>query len=268
LVAALPGGRFPASQPALLALPGIGPYTAAAISTIAHDQAATVVDGNIERVMARLFAVQTPLPAAKKQLWQLADDLSPKIRPGDYAQALMDLGATVCTPKSPRCTCCPISTQCRARAQDCAATLPKRSPKKPKPTRHGHAYLGQRSDGAWLLERRVGSGLLGGMLCWPCSEWRTLPALADTSDEAANKAPSSADWPVNADWQDTGAVIRHTFTHFHLVLNIVTADLPLGTNPARGFFVPHAEFDPFALPSLMRKAHAALRPVEPKAAGA
>ncbi|MFN3147104.1 MAG: A/G-specific adenine glycosylase [Paracoccaceae bacterium] len=239
-VAAGHGGRFPTTREALIGLPGIGPYTASAIASIAFDEPATVVDGNVERVMARLFHVETPLPTAKPELTALAERLTPRTRPGDHAQAVMDLGATICTPRSPACGICPLRDPCAGRAAGVQAELPRKLPKKAKPTRRGIAYVGRRSDGAWLLERRPDKGLLGGMLGWPGSDWGDDPAPAP---------------PVQADWRDAGAEVRHTFTHFHLVLSLRVADLPEDTRPARGEFVPHHAFRPSDLPTVMRKAY-------------
>ncbi len=232
------GGRFPESRAALLTLPGIGPYTASAIAAIAFDAPETVVDGNVERVMARLHDVDTPLPKAKAELTELAEALTPTQRPGDYAQAVMDLGATICTPKSPACGICPWRDPCRARTAGRATELPRKAPRTAKPTRLGIAYVARREDGAWLLERRPDKGLLGGMLGWPCSDW----------SEAPQEAP-----PLAADWREIGAEARHTFTHFHLRLAILVADVPEGVLPDRGHFVPEAEFSPAALPTVMRK---------------
>ncbi|MBK1634233.1 A/G-specific adenine glycosylase [Rhodovulum adriaticum] len=240
VVAGEMGGRFPDTREGLLALPGIGPYTAAAIAAIAFDRAETVVDGNVERVMARLFAVQTPLPPAKPELTALAARLTPARRPGDYAQAVMDLGATICTPKSPACGICPLRAPCAARQQGIAADLPRKQPKKPKPTRHGIAYVGRRADGAWLLERRPDRGLLGGMLGWPGTDWREDPPA---------EAP-----PAAVEWRDTGAEVRHTFTHFHLRLSVRVAQLPADCTPARGAFLQPGDFRPSDLPTVMRKA--------------
>ncbi len=233
------GGRFPQDRAGLLALPGIGPYTASAIAAIAFDEAAVVVDGNVERVMARLHAVAVPLPAAKPELTAHAAALTPAHRPGDYAQAVMDLGATICTPRNPACGLCPWRAPCAARAAGIAAELPRKTPKKPKPVRLGIAYLARRADGAWLLERRPDSGLLGGMLGWPGSVWGDAPA----------ETP-----PLDADWRDPGAEVRHTFTHFHLRLALRVADVPMTAAPAAGRFVPPAEFRPASLPTVMRKA--------------
>ena len=230
-------GGFPDTRAGLMELPGIGPYTSAAISAIAFDRAETVVDGNVERVMARLFHVVTPLPAAKPELTALAADLTPEERPGDYAQAVMDLGATVCTPKNPVCGICPWNRDCLARDAGVQATLPKKTPKTPKPTRYGIAYLARRADGAWLVERRPDKGLLGGMLGWPGAEW------ADDPRE---------DPPIAADWRDPGTEVRHTFTHFHLRLSLRVAELPLDAMPDRGAFQP---LRPSDLPTVMRKAY-------------
>lgn len=234
VVAADHGGQFPDTEAALLTLPGIGPYTAAAIAAIAFDRPATVMDGNVERVMARLFAVETPLPAAKPALKSRAGALTPEIRPGDHAQAVMDLGATICTPRNPACGICPLRDPCQARAQGIAAELPAKTPKRPKPIRHGIAYLARRADGTWLLETRPEKGLLGGMLGWPTTEW---------VEEAPAPCP-----PIAADWHDPGLEVRHTFTHFHLRLSLRLAHLPAGTP---GDFRP---LRPADLPTVMRKA--------------
>ncbi len=238
VVAGEHGGHFPRSAAALQKLPGIGPYTAAAIAAIAFDEPATVMDGNVERVMARLFAVATPLPAAKPELRAHAARLTPQARPGDHAQAVMDLGATVCTPRNPACGICPLRGPCAARAAGLQGALPRKTAKAAKPVRLGHAYIARRGDGAWLLERRPPRGLLGGMLGWPGSDWGDDPAH---------------DPPAAADWRSLGEV-RHTFTHFHLRLAVHIAELAPDAAPARGFFLPRHAFRPSDLPTLMRKA--------------
>jgi A/G-specific adenine glycosylase len=234
------GGVFPSTRAGLLGLPGIGPYTAAAVAAIAFDEAATVVDGNVERVMARLFQIETPLPAAKGELTHLAETLTPPVRPGDYAQAVMDLGATICTPRNPACGLCPWRTHCLAHAKGVQGSLPRKTPKAAKPTRQGTVWIARRSDGAWLLERRPDSGLLGGMLGWPGSDWAEGP-VQDTP-------------PLAADWRDIGAEVRHTFTHFHLRLAVRVACALPDTLPDRGAFLPAAAFRPSDLPTVMRKA--------------
>jgi A/G-specific adenine glycosylase len=234
------GGRVPETAEALRQLPGIGPYTAAAIAAIAFDRPETVVDGNVERVIARRFDIRTPLPAAKPEIAARAGELTPEARPGCYAQAVMDLGATICTPKNPACGICPWRDDCAGRLAGTAADLPAKTPKKPKPVRHGIAYLARRVDGAWLLERRPDSGLLGGMLGWPGSEWTE-----------GDPAPAP---PIRAEWREVGAEARHTFTHFHLRLALRTALVPMERTPERGAFLPLEEFRPSDLPTVMRKA--------------
>ena len=238
VVTAEHGGHFPKDHAALLKLPGIGPYTAAAISAIAFDLPEVVVDGNVERVMARVFDIHTPLPAAKPELTERARELTPAQRPGDYAQAVMDLGATICTPKTPACGLCPWRAPCRAFANGTQAELPKKTPKVPKPTRLGIAYVARRTDGAVLLERRPDKGLLGGMLGWPGSEWSDAPEPAP---------------PMEADWQEVGAEARHTFTHFHLRLRVFVAEVGMAAEPTRGDFFSAAAFRPSDLPTVMRK---------------
>lgn len=234
------GGVFPDSYADLLALPGIGPYTAAAVAAIAFDRAEVVVDGNVERVMARLFDIHAALPSAKPELKTRAAGLTPRRRPGDYAQAVMDLGATICTTRSPGCGLCPLRDPCRARRAGTAPDLPKRVAKKPKPTRHGIVYLARSATGDWLLQRRPDRGLLGGMLGWPTSDWTETP-----KDHP----------PFAADWQTLPGEVRHTFTHFHLILRVRTAMLPVDCTPAIGFLVPRQAFRRSDLPTVMRKAY-------------
>lgn len=238
------GGDFPADRAALQALPGIGPYTSAAIAAIAFDRPETVVDGNVERVVARLFAVETPLPAAKPELTRRATTLTPVKRPGDFAQAMMDLGATICTPRSPACGICPLTDHCAARKAGIAADLPRRAPKPAKPQRQGIAWVVVNDD-AVLLEQRAPKGLLGGTLAFPSTGW-------DGSDQPP---------PLAADWQDLGSV-NHVFTHFTLDLTVMLARSR--GNPQRGVWTPRREFSPSDLPGLMRKvwtrAEAEIRP--------
>ncbi len=236
-------GQFPSDYDDLLKLPGVGPYTAGAVSAIAFDRPSTVVDGNVERVMARLFDVHTPLPAAKPELTEFAATLTPQERPGDYAQAVMDLGATICSPRNPACGICPWRKPCTARDMGTAAELPKKTPKKPKPIRHGVVYIAKRVDGAYLLERRPDSGLLGGMLGWPGSEWQETAA------------PEHAE-PIRAEWKTLNGEARHTFTHFHLRLTVKTALVPMDRKVQTGFFVEAEEFSANDLPTAMRKAFA------------
>jgi A/G-specific adenine glycosylase len=207
------GGAFPDTEDGLRALPGVGPYTGAAIAAIAFDRPANVVDGNVERVMARLFAVETPLPGAKPELKRLAEGLVTDDRPGDWAQALMDLGAMVCTPSSPACLICPAAEICQARATGAPETYPRRDAKPDRPQRYGVAYVLTSGDRVALV-RRPAKGLLGGMLGLPTSDWRGAPWSDAEAIEAA---------PVVAAWKPAGA-IRHVFTHFALDLRVYRAE--------------------------------------------
>ena len=207
-------GRFPEDDAGLLALPGIGPYTASALRAIAFDQPASAVDGNVERVIARLYAIEAPLPDAKPEIGARAAALVPRQRAGDYAQAMMDLGATVCTPRSPRCVICPLIKACHARQRGIAEELPRRAPKTDKPTRRGLAFVLSNRDGAILLRKRPTKGLLGGMDEVPSSAWREGRLVIA---EALKEAPVPAGWTV----MEGG--VRHTFTHFHLELAIARA---------------------------------------------
>jgi A/G-specific adenine glycosylase len=207
------GGVFPDTEEGLRALPGLGPYTAAAVAAIAFDESTNVVDGNVERVMARLFAVEAPLPDAKPELKQLAAGLVRGQRPGDWAQALMDLGATVCRPKQPLCDRCPVANQCAGLATGAPETYPRRTARAERPHRHGVAYVLTRGDEVALV-RRPPKGLLGGMLALPTSDWR-----ADRWSHA--EALSAA--PVEAAWRGAGEV-EHGFTHFTLSLQLLRAE--------------------------------------------
>ncbi|MFT5540823.1 MAG: A/G-specific adenine glycosylase [Alphaproteobacteria bacterium] len=244
------GGIFPPELEGLLVLPGIGPYTAAAISAIAFDIPATVVDGNVERVIARLYALTAPLPGVKPQLVDLAAGLSPATgpnpRPGDYAQAMMDLGATICTPRSPNCLVCPVAKFCAGRAQGIAADLPKRAKKVPRPTRRAVAWLVHDKSGALLLRRRPETGLLGGMWEIPSSDW-----IEDGNFDAAP--------PVPGDWQTAGQVV-HVFTHFRLELNVCIAKFTRAQARVFGsdvVWIKRAGLGDYALPTVMKKVIAA-----------
>ena len=230
-------GVFPDTEAGLRALPGLGPYTAAAVGAIAFDRPTNVVDGNVERVMARLFAVETPLPGAKPELKRLAAALVRDDRPGDWAQALMDLGATICRPKSPLCDRCPISSHCAGLATGAPETYPRRTAKAARPHRHGVAYVLTVGDRIALV-RRSPKGLLGGMLALPTSDWRTARW---TDAEAVAAAPA------DADWRDVGEV-EHGFTHFTLTLRLLRAE-----GDAQGvIWSPRRDLD--GLPSVFLKA--------------
>jgi A/G-specific adenine glycosylase len=237
-------GRFPDDEDSLRKLPGIGDYTAAAIAAIAFGRKATVVDGNVERVMARIFAVADPLPGVKPTLKKLAATLTPEHRPGDYAQAVMDLGATVCTPRNPACGICPWMGACAARRLGLEAGLPAKVEKAERPTRHGLAFWTVRKDGAVLLRRRPPQGLLGGMMEIPSTGWRESGHW--DLDEATPEQPLAAQWRL------LPGVVRHTFTHFHLELRLAAGRA--GPNAlARGIWCPLDQLGDQALPTLMRK---------------
>jgi A/G-specific adenine glycosylase len=238
------GGVFPGDIEGLRALPGIGPYTANAVAAIAFGAPVVPVDGNVERVTARLFAIDAPLPAARPELAAAAARLNgggvARARAADFAQALFDLGATICT-KRPACALCPWHRNCRARAQGIAETLPRRAAKTARPLRHGaHFWLTDR-HGQVLLRRRPPKGLLGGMTELPGTEWRATPWAAAEAQRHA---------PMTAPWRAAGRV-RHVFTHFELHLDVYAASVPAIS--AEGFLRPAAALDAEALPSLMRK---------------
>ena len=247
-------GRFPNTEKDLLALPGIGPYTASAIRAIAFDQPACVVDGNVERVIARLFALKKPLREIKPQIKAHAARLTPNQRPGDYAQAMMDLGATICTPKQPACASCPLRSHCQAQQDGCAAELPSRSPKKPKPVRYGTAFLLLREDGAVLLRQRPDKGLLAKMLEVPSVGWSEGRKTAWQELREDNEGA-----PIEAQWQKLPGLVTHTFTHFHLQLQVrlarIKADQPLSPafDQKRCRWIARNELAHQALPGIMRK---------------
>jgi A/G-specific adenine glycosylase len=234
------GGRFPVTSEGLRALPGIGDYTAAAIAAIAFDEPAPVVDGNVERVVARLFAIETPLPAAKKTIRAIQAELTPTQRAGDYAQAMMDLGAGICTPKRPACSLCPLDRECIAHARGEEERYPVKAEKAERPTRHGDAFVAVRADGAVLLRQRTDTGLLGGMTEVPGSAWTaTRPELAP---------------PFDADWRLVPGMVVHVFTHFRLELNVYCARLAaMEEAPGGCWWSPPDALPGEALPSVMKK---------------
>lgn len=242
------GGHFPRSESALQALPGIGRYTAAAIAAIAFGERAAPVDGNVERVLARLDAVDTPLPQAKAALTRRADALVPAERAGDHAQALMDLGATICTPRRPRCLLCPWSDDCQAHARGEEEAFPRRGAKKDKPLRCGIAFWLERTDGAVLFRRRPEEGLLGGLWEIPSTPW---------ADRAPPRAQAERAAPARGPWQALQGCVRHSFTHFDLELEVWRASAKRSIR-VEGQFVEPAGWSTLALPTLMKKvvAHA------------
>jgi len=238
------GGRFPDTEDGLRALPGIGAYTAGAVAAIAFDRPAAAVDGNVERVVTRLFAIEEVMPAAKPLVRERVLGLLPRSRPGDFAQALMDLGATICTPRSPACALCPWREPCRGRAAGTQETYPRKGAKKTGPTRFGSAFVLLRDDGSVLLRTRPDKGLLGGMAEVPTSEWSAGYLLATAGDDA----------PTRANWRKLPAPVRHVFTHFPLELTVFAAQAPAVTPaPASMRFTPLAKLREEPLSSLMLK---------------
>jgi len=233
------GGAFPSERAELRALPGIGDYTAAAIAAIAFDRRYAAVDGNVERVVARLYAVIEPLPTAKPRLRELAAALVPEQRAGDFAQAMMDLGATICTSRRPRCVLCPWRGACLAEAGRLAGALPAPAEKPERPLRYGVAFWLTGADGAVLLRRRPEKGLLGGMIEIPSTAWRAIPW---TFAEAIGAAPAAAEWSA------LPGIVRHGFTHFQLELAVVA-----GMGTTDGLWSPIDKLGEHALPTLMKK---------------
>jgi A/G-specific adenine glycosylase len=248
------GGVFPDTEEGLRSLPGIGPYTASAIAAIAFDRRTMPVDGNIERVVSRLYAVEEPLPQAKPRIQELAATLladtragDEKSRAGDSAQALMDLGSSICTPKKPACALCPLNDDCAARARGDQETFPRKAPKKSGALRRGAAFIVTRGD-ELLVRSRPEKGLLGGMTEVPGSDW-----LAEQEDKAALK--QAPDLAGVSRWHRKAGVVTHVFTHFPLELVIYTAKVPARTKAPKGMrWVPIATLADEALPNVMRKA--------------
>ena len=244
------GGHFPEDEAELRKLPGIGDYTAAAIAAIAFGRPSTPVDGNIERVVARLFAVKTPLPTSKAEILALAQGLTPSERPGDFAQAMMDLGATICTPRRPACGLCPVRPECRGYAEGLAEALPYRVEKAVRPIRRGAAFVAVREDRAVLLRERPPKGLLGGMLEVPSTPWvEKEPSAKVVRDHA----------PLAAVWRKLPGLVEHTFTHFQLELSVYCAEVGSdvvpyhAAKPERCCWLKPRQMSGAALPSLMRK---------------
>jgi len=242
IVAGKFNGIFPRTEEEIADLPGCGPYTAAAIAAIAFDRPANVVDGNVERVISRLFAVKTSLPKSKPKLKNLAASLLPKARFGDYAQALMDLGATVCTPRHPKCSFCPWRDDCKAKEKGIEESLPRRMRRSPKPTRRAIAFYLTNGRKEVLLKKRPSKGLLGGMMEIPSTEWQEGPFLP------LKKAKTAA--PAKADWRLLPGVIHHIFTHFELEMRVAVAAT---SSQGVGKWVKQTRLDGEALPTCMRK---------------
>jgi A/G-specific adenine glycosylase len=246
-------GGFPRTPDELATLPGIGRYTAAAVAAIAFDQHAVPVDGNVERVITRLYAVEDELPAAKPEIHRLAQRLAPDSRAGDFAQALMDLGATICTPVKPACALCPWMDVCTARLRGDPQTFPRKAPKREGKLRRGAAFVTVRADGCVLVRSRPPKGLLGGMTEVPTTEWSH-----DFDDKGALEGAPRLSRAV-LKWKRLPGVITHVFTHFPLELVVYTADVPRGAAAPDGArWVAINTLADEALPNVMRKvlAHA------------
>lgn len=240
-VAAAHDGKFPETMDALRELPGIGDYTSAAIAAIAFDEPAAVVDGNVERVVTRLEAIERPVREAKQDIRGIVQTLVPPSRPGDFAQAMMDLGATICTPRRPACALCPVSDDCKARLNGDPERFPLKPPRAERPQRLGAAFVAERADGAILLRKRPTKGLLGGMSEVPTSGWSARIDGDDRVDAA----------PFDARWRPAGSV-QHVFTHFALTLSVYHARHD-GSAPPDWWWAPRADIHSEALPTVMKK---------------
>jgi len=235
------GGVFPTTAKELKKLPGIGEYTSAAIAAIAFGERVGVVDGNVERVMARVHAISTPLPRARLEIQLLVSNLVPRQRPGDFAQAMMDLGATLCTPKNPGCRRCPWQMWCKANSQSRQGEFPVKLPKKIPPVRRSAAFVAMSAGGEILLRKRGDKGMLAGMSEVPSGDWSASRDGATGIDGA----------PFRANWQHSG-VVRHTFTHFQIEMKVYCCLLARRAN-VDGWWVHRDVIMDEALPTLMKK---------------
>lgn len=246
LIASNFNGAFPETQAELVKLPGIGDYTSAAIAAIAFGERSAVVDGNIERVVTRQKCIETPLPKAKQNCRDFMNLVTPEQRPGDFVQAMMDLGATVCTPRNPGCVLCPVRESCGAAREGRQTEFPVKAAKKAKPTRKGAAFVARKEDGSIYLIKRGDKGLLGGMAAVPTTDW-----------SASQNGETGKDFaPLSADWQECG-IVRHTFTHFHLELTVYSA---LAEPALDGWWSSPVTLASEALPTLMKKVISAVLP--------
>ncbi len=238
-------GKFPVSPDELIKLPGIGPYTAAAIASIAFNQPAVAVDGNVERVVSRFFAIEEPLPFSKDAIRTHAAKLvAGNTHPGDFTQAFMELGATVCSPRKPKCGLCPWQKSCLARQRGIAEELPHKNSKAANPVRYGKVFWIQKQSGEFLIEKRTGKGLYEGMYQLPTTAW--------IQDDAAAKVLRPP-YGKHLRFKPLNVAVRHSFTHFNLVLEIWAAASHRNHKDFQGKFVSAAEADSYALPTLMQK---------------
>ena len=250
IVAGPLNGKFPDTEAGLQNLPGIGPYTAAAVAAIAFGRPAAAIEGNAERVLARLYSIGTPLPAARSEIKAKAAAMVPAERPGDFAQAMMDLGAMICSPKHPSCAICPLLNFCRGHALGCPESLPRKAPRRERTLRQGAAFFVRRQDGAVLVRTRPEKGLLGGMTEIPGTDWETDFDTASAASQA----------PVEASYRKLNKTVSHAFTHFALRLDIYLAEVPNRRRAPPGYrFVPERGLDKEAFPSVMRKVIEAAR---------
>ncbi len=250
IIAARFAGEFPDTEAALRRLPGIGAYTAAAIAAIAFGRHAVAIDGNAERVLARLFSIDAPLPAARPEIRAKAAAMVPIERPGDFAQAMMDLGAVICGPKHPSCGICPLLKFCRGHALGCPERLPRKAPRRERPLRQGAVFFVRRRDGAVLVRTRPPTGLLGAMTELPGTGWEIHFDAASATRQA----------PIEASYRKLDKNISHAFTHFALRLDIYVAEVPNRRRAPKGYrFVPDHGLDKEAFPSVMRKIIEAVR---------
>jgi A/G-specific adenine glycosylase len=241
VVVAEHGGQFPNTEAELRKLPGVGAYTAAAIAAIAFDERAVVVDANVERVVARLFAIKTPLPGARPAIRETCDQITPAVRAGDFAQAMMDLGAIICTPRNPACLTCPLRGDCEGHAKGFAETLPIKAAKTAKQQRTGTAYWIEQDEKVWLI-KRPGKGMLGGMRALPDDGW------------AARRDGDSVP-PFAANWRTLNEAVPHVFTHFALTLSVALTSSPVhASSLGDGEWWPVKSLDSAGLPTLFSKA--------------
>ncbi len=246
------GGQFPGDEEALLDLPGVGPYTAAAVAAIAFGRSAVVIDGNIERIICRVFQLEETLPNGRAIIKKYAADVTPQERAGDYAQALMDIGSSICRPKAPECKICPVNELCKVSGKDIAQSYPKKAPKKAKPSKYAVALWIVDGQGKVLIRRRAEKGLLGGMMEFPSTDWTEN---LEISNDVVRALLKSLQPNIDAHAFASAPDIKHTFTHFHLTLSprIYQVADTLKTSSNQFEWRSTDELEQVALPTLMKK---------------